>query len=138
MRKERPRVLLVDDDQETLETLKVALELEEINVVGVALDGQGALDRLGEIRPDVVLIDLRMPGMDGIEATAKIKEQAPLTQVVILTQYEEADLIGSAEEVGAYAYLVKGCPPSLIRDVLTQAWMHRAGRESGPWPGQGD
>ncbi|MGH2556165.1 MAG: response regulator, partial [Actinomycetota bacterium] len=80
--------------------------------------------------PDVVLMDLRMPAMGGIEATRLIKEALPTTQVIILTVYEGPLPERSAEEVGAYAYLVKGCSPALIRDVIIQARNYKSGLET--------
>ena len=119
--RERPHVVLVDDDEANLSTLTEALELEGIEVVGTATDGVGGIALVDDRRPDVVLMDLRMPGMDGFAATAAIRQAHRDTQVVILTAYEEL-LTDSAEDVGAFAYLVKGCSPELMRQVGEQAW----------------
>ena len=80
--------------------------------------------------PDVVLMDLRMPRLGGFEATRMIKEEHPFTQVIILTAYEGPLPERSAEEAGAYAYLVKGCSVEFIRDVILQAWRYKAGLEA--------
>jgi CheY-like chemotaxis protein len=116
-----PMVLLVDDDAANLSILQEALESEGITVIGGAADGETGVDMADRLEPDVVLMDLRMPGMDGFEATQAIRANRPWTQVVILTAYEDL-LTRSAEEVGAFAYLVKGCSSELMRDVIIQAW----------------
>ena len=121
-------MLLVDDDAGNLALLRETLEAEGLVVVGEATDGSSGVELAGILRPHVVLMDLRMPGMDGFEATRLIRAQYPGTQVVILTAYEEL-LTDSAESVGAFAYLVKGCSAALMRDVITQAW--RRSRQGG-------
>jgi len=125
---EGPRVFLVDDDAGNVALLRETLEAEGLVVVGEATDGSSGVELAGILRPDVVLMDLRMPGMDGFEATRLIRAQYPGTQVVILTAYEEL-LTDPAESVGAFAYLVKGCSAALMRDVITQAW--RGSRQGG-------
>jgi len=121
-----PRVLLVDDDAETLVLLKAALEGEGIQVVGAAGDGSEVEALVERTEPDVVLMDLRMPGMDGFEATRAIKQRHPWLQVIFLTFYEEMLPDKGPQEVGAFAYLVKGCSTELMRDVIIQAWRHGA------------
>jgi CheY-like chemotaxis protein len=116
-----PAVILVDDDHENLAVLREALETEGITVVGAAADGPTGIELAARLAPDVVLMDLRMPGMDGFDATEAIRATRPWTQVVILTAYEDL-LTRSAEDVGAFAYLVKGCSSELMRDVILQAW----------------
>ena len=118
----RPKVVLVDDDEETCVLLRSVLEDEGIEVVGVALDGVEAVDLVDTLLPEVVLMDLRMPRMDGFEATRRIKDKHSWLQVVILTFYDDLLPERSPEEVGAFAYLVKGCSPTLMRDVIFKAW----------------
>lgn len=118
----RPKIVLVDDDEETCALLRGVLEDEGIEVVGVALDGVEAVDLVDSLLPEVVLMDLRMPRMDGFEATRRIKEKHPWLQVVILTFYDDLIPERSPQEVGAFAYLVKGCSPTLMRDVIFKAW----------------
>jgi CheY-like chemotaxis protein len=117
----RPSVVLVDDDTENLGVLRDALVDEGLTVVGEADGGRSGVELALRLLPDVVLMDLRMPVMDGFEATRLITEARPEIQVVILTAYEEL-LTRSAEEVGAFAYLVKGCSSELMRGVIVQAW----------------
>ncbi len=118
----RPKVLLVDDDEETCALLKGVLEDEGIQVVGAAANGAEALDLVDSTLPEVVLMDLRMPHMDGFEATRLIKAKHSWMQVVILTFYDDLLPDRSPEEVGAFAYLVKGCSARLMRDVIIKAW----------------
>jgi CheY-like chemotaxis protein len=126
---QRPRVLLVEDDPGARHFLRRILESEGIEVIGEAGHGARAIELVRLDPPVVVLMDLRMPGMGGIEATRAIKEVAPLTQVVILTVYEGPLPTRSAEQVGAYAYLVKGCSAELVRDVVLHAWWYKGGLE---------
>jgi DNA-binding NarL/FixJ family response regulator len=122
--------VLVEDDAHSRRLLRELLEAEGFSVVGEAGDGRRGVDLVHETDPDIVLMDLRMPGMGGIEATRLIKESSPLTQILILTAYDGSFPARSAKQVGAYAYLVKGCRPDLIRDVLLYAWRYKAGLEA--------
>jgi YesN/AraC family two-component response regulator len=115
---ERPRVLLVDDERAIREALGDLLEEVGFDVVGMASDGAEAVELAAELRPAVVLMDLRMPRMDGIEAAQHIKAADPATQVVILSAYEDDSLQDGAHDVGVARYLVKGCRPTAISDVL--------------------
>lgn len=125
----RPRVLLIEDDDVERSLLAELLEGEGISVIGEAPNGALGVDLAHELRPDVVLTDLRMPVVNGIEATRLIREELPATQVIVLTVYEGGLPSRSAEEIGAYAYLVKGCSISLIRDVINQAFVLKTGLE---------
>jgi CheY-like chemotaxis protein len=113
-------VLVVDDDLENLGALREALDAEGICVAGEATGGEMAVVLAKRLLPDVVLSDLRMPGMDGFATTSAIHAAHPWMQVVILTAYEEL-LTASADSVGAFAYLVKGCSTTLMREVIMQA-----------------
>ena len=118
------RIVLVDDDAETRALLRSVLQAEGLAVIGAAGDGQEALTVVAELDPDVVLMDLRMPTMGGFPATRLIKERHPWIQVIILTFYEDLLENRDPQEVGAFAYLVKGCSPQLMRDVILQASRH--------------
>jgi len=122
-----PRVLLVEDDQANRKRISAILAEQGVTVIGEASDGASGVRLARELEPDVVLMDLRMPFMGGIEATRAIKQKLPLTQVIILTSYEGPLPSRSAEQAGAYAYLVKGCSAQLLREMIFQAWTYRVG-----------
>lgn len=107
------RVLIVEDDFLVSEMVRGLLEDLGYSVVGAAGDGHEALDLALKLRPDVVLMDIEMPRLDGIEATRLILDQCP-TPVVILSAYETPELVQQAAEAGVGAYLVK---PPKIREV---------------------
>ena len=127
-----PRVLLVDDSRETLALLRSVLEDEGIEVVGTAADGLEASHLADRLIPDVVLMDLRMPGLDGFQATRLIKQKHPWMQVIILTFYDELLPTQSPQECGAFAYLVKDGGPGLVVDAVLRAWRHQGGLTNRP------
>ena len=105
--------------------MRAMLEQEGMHVVGEAVNGAEAVSATCELAPDVVLMDHRMPGVSGIEATRRIKASDPYVQVIILTIYDDASLLEGAEDAGAYCYLVKGCPFALVREMIIRAWQLR-------------
>ena len=124
-RQVRPRVLIVDDEPETCVLLQAYLEEARIEVAGLAYSGEAAVSVCHDLCPDVVLMDVRMPGMNGLEATELIKKDDPAIPVILLTFYDEIDWTISVERTGAFCYLLKGCPPSMIVDMVRQAWEYR-------------
>ena len=117
------RVLLVDDDDLMRAGLRAVLSSDDsIEVVGEAVDGRDAVGRVGRSRPDVVLMDVRMPRLDGISATREIAEAAPDARVLILTTFEEDDYIFGALSAGASGFLLKRSrPEDLIAAIHTVA-----------------
>jgi two-component system, NarL family, response regulator LiaR len=102
------RVLIVDDHGVVREGLRAYLELEpDIQVVGEARDGQEGVRRAQELHPDVVLMDLVMPTMDGVDATARIKQHHPDTHVIVLTSFLDDERVVPAIKAGATSYLLK-------------------------------
>ena len=116
------RVVVVDDQTVVREGLVTLLEtLSGIDVVGSASDGQDAIDVVSELTPDVVLMDLRMPRVDGVEATKRIRADHPETQVVVLTTYADDESIVGALRAGAIGYLTKDAGRDHIRRALEAA-----------------
>jgi DNA-binding NarL/FixJ family response regulator len=119
----RVRVLLVDDDDLMRAGLKAVFSSDEtIDVVGEAGDGRAAVSRTRELRPELVLMDVRMPDLDGITATREVLAVSPDVKVVILTTFEQDDYIFGALRAGASAFLLKRTSPEeLIAAIHTVA-----------------
>jgi DNA-binding NarL/FixJ family response regulator len=116
-----PRVLVVDDDVILGEALCHLLRQKGFNVVGMASNGPEGISLTQEKEPDVVLMDFRMPMMDGLEATSLIKAHSPMIQTVMFTAYDDQTLNLEAADTGVYSLLVKGCNPELIVDIVNRA-----------------
>jgi DNA-binding NarL/FixJ family response regulator len=105
------RILICDDQDLVLEGLQAILRpAADIEVVGVAHDGAEALELIPQVEPDVVLMDLKMPGMNGIQATLRIREQFPQVRVLVLTTYDADEWVFDAIRSGASGYLLKDTP----------------------------
>jgi DNA-binding NarL/FixJ family response regulator len=116
-------VLVIDDHPVVRSGLAQLLDRAEgISLAGVAADGAGGVELAMAERPDVVLMDLEMPGMDGIEATARIRAARPETQVVVLTSFSDRERILDALDAGAAGYLLKDAEPEdLLRGIRAAA-----------------
>ena len=125
-----PRVLLVDDNHAFRQELRLLLEGYGMEVVGEGANGREAIELAADADADVVLMDLRMPEMDGLAATRVLRSRAPLVPVIILSAYEDPALQRRAQGADVYAYLVKGCSGTLVRDVVAQAWALKTGLEA--------
>lgn len=113
------RVLLVDDQRLMREGLRLLLELEPgVVVVGEAGDGQEALAQYEALQPDVVLMDVRMPVMDGVEATRRLLARWPAARVVILTTFDDDEYVLDALRAGALGYLLKDVSVTELVDAL--------------------
>src|SRR5579862_6635369 len=116
------RVLVVDDQQLIREGIASLLGIQEgVYVVGTAADGQAAVEQALALAPDVVLMDVRMPGMDGVQATALICRQLPACQVLMLTTFDDEDYIIKALHAGARGYLLKDIPPGDLAQAIRLA-----------------
>ncbi|MFI8778427.1 response regulator [Brachybacterium paraconglomeratum] len=115
------RIVLVDDQELVRTGLRALAERDgDIEVVGEASDGRSGLSRVRELRPDVVLMDLRMPQLDGIAATARITADPTLdaVRVVVLTTFDEDEDVLAAIRAGAAGYLLKDVAPSALREAV--------------------
>ena len=115
------RILLVDDHPLTREALSSLLRQHGFDVVGEASDGEAAVQAAAELRPDLVLLDLSMPGLDGLGALPQIREAAPECEVVVLTASGTEENLLAAIQGGAAGYLLKSEPPERIAEFLRGA-----------------
>jgi CheY-like chemotaxis protein len=122
-----PRVLLVDDAAAIRNALRGVLEDAGIEVVGEAPDGVQGVAMVGSLRPDVVLMDLRMPSTNGFQATEQIVHEHPAVRVVVLSAYETEESAEAVRAAGAFAFLPKHCGADRIRDVVFAAWRSASG-----------
>jgi DNA-binding NarL/FixJ family response regulator len=127
MRSGAPRVLLVDDEPRLRAQLGAVLVDYGVVVLGEAGTGREGVELACRLRPDVVLMDLRMPELDGIAATRQLSQVLPSAAVIMLSAYEDQALRSEAREAGAYAYLIKGVAVSQLVEVIENAAAHRAG-----------
>jgi DNA-binding NarL/FixJ family response regulator len=125
MESQGPRVVLVDDEPRLRGLLGAVLADYGVVVLGEAGSGQEGVELACRLRPDVVLMDLRMPELDGIAATRRLAEVLPSTAVIVLSAYEDPALGREARQAGAAAYLVKGCRTSdLVEEIAKVAGRH--------------
>ncbi|MFI6323596.1 response regulator [Nonomuraea sp. NPDC050556] len=112
-------VLVADDQTVVRAGIAAVLDAEpDLTVVGQAADGREAVELATEIRPDVVLMDVRMPGLDGLRATARITEELPGTRVVVLTTFGMDDYVFGALRAGAAGFLLKDAEPERVIDAV--------------------
>jgi DNA-binding NarL/FixJ family response regulator len=113
------RVLVVDDQRLIREGIASLLSIQEgIEVVGTAEDGQAAIDQALALAPDVILMDVRMPAMDGVTATAALARELPASQVLMLTTFDDEEYIVKALQAGAKGYLLKDIPVSDLAQAI--------------------
>ncbi len=113
------RVIICDDQEVVCEGLQTILKTAgDIEVVGVAHDGAEALEAVANLDPDLVLMDLKMPGMNGIQATRLIREQYPHVSVLVLTTYDADEWVFDAIRSGASGYLLKDVPRAQLIEAM--------------------
>ena len=116
---EKIKVLIVDDHQVVRQGLRTFLELhEDIDVVGEAVDGLDAVETARQLAPDVILMDLVMPHLDGIAATRQVKALGGVTKVIALTSFTEDDKVFPAIQAGASSYLLKDVSPDELVEAI--------------------
>ena len=119
-----PRILLADDQEEMLQTLVEMLE-GEFQIVGTAENGMRVLELTPRLAPDIVVLDISMPVLNGFEAALRLKEQCLAARVVFLTAHEDTDLVEAGMSAGALGYVVKSC---LATDLVPALWQALAGK----------
>ena len=120
--REAIRILLVDDHAVVREGLRAFLALQEgFEIVGEAADGEEAVERAAELAPDVVLMDLVMPKLDGVSAMRKLRSGAPRAKVIVLTSFLDDDRLLPALEAGAAGYLLKNSQPAELARAIRAA-----------------
>jgi DNA-binding NarL/FixJ family response regulator len=115
------RLLLADDHRMLREGLRRSMEENGFDVVGEAADGPEVLELARRLKPDVVLMDVSMPVLDGVEATRALRRELPGTQVVMLTMHTDGDIITRALQAGAAGYLVKDCSIDEVVEAVRMA-----------------
>lgn len=115
------RLMLADDHQMLREGLRRSMLEQGFDVVGEASDGMEAVEVAYRLRPDVILMDVTMPELDGVEATRRIRQSLPETRVVMLTMHADQDVLANAIRAGASGYLVKDCSTEEIADAVRMA-----------------
>lgn len=129
-----PRVLLVDDSEAMRAVLRSLLEDTGMLVVGEAADGLQGIDEAEALRPDVVVMDWRMPRLNGVQATARLRQQLPEVAVVLFSVVEGEQAERVAREAGAVAFVHKGVPAEQVCAAVRAAWRPRAPHPDRPSP----
>lgn len=125
------RVMLVDDQGIVREGLSSLLNIKpDLEVVGEAENGQVAVERALEIQPDIILMDMRMPVMDGVAATEALKQQAPQINILVLTTFDDEDYVSQAMRLGAKGYLLKDTPSEELAEAIRA--VHKGYTHFGP------
>lgn len=116
---EKTTVFVVEDQPQLLKNLlKVLALFPELEVVGTAQEGEDGVEQMVKLLPDIVLLDLELPGIDGIEVTKRLKRRAPTVEVLILTSFDDEQKVYEAIQAGASGYLVKRVGPDKIRSGI--------------------
>src|SRR5579859_2224504 len=124
---DRISVLLVDDHRVVRQGLRDFLELQDdIDVIGEATSGEEGVKLAQEVLPDVVLMDLVLPGIDGVEATRRIKTSSPSTRIIVLTSFTDDDKVFPAIKAGAISYLLKDVQPEELARAIRSAQRNEA------------
>lgn len=118
---DRTRVYVVEDQPNLLKNLvKVLGTYEELELVGTSQDGEEAVEDIVRVRPQLVLLDLELPGLNGIQVTQRVKRRAPEVEILILTSFEDEQKVYEAIQAGASGYLVKRVGPEKIRSGIKE------------------
>lgn len=121
----KARILLADDHQLVTEAIKNLLE-PEFEIVDIASDGRSLVSKAIELMPDVIVMDISMPMLNGLEAGRQLKAAIPKVKLVYLTMNQDQDIIAEAFKIGAAGFLVKHCASSELRDAIRQILVGRS------------
>jgi DNA-binding NarL/FixJ family response regulator/uncharacterized protein involved in exopolysaccharide biosynthesis len=125
------RILLVDDQRTVRESLKASLKpIPDLEVVGTASGGLEAIAQVGKLHPDIVLIDMEMPGLNGVAATRSILQQFSGVRVIVLSMHDEDNYVAQAVKAGAMGYLIKNTPVQELEEAIRL--VHRGYAQIGP------
>lgn len=115
------RVVLCDDHEIVREAIKSRMaDAEGVEIVGEAVDGEEVVERVSELEPDVAILDIELPGIDGIEATKAILKTRPETKVIVFTAHAQANLLALAMRAGASGYVLKSAPSEDIARAIAE------------------
>jgi DNA-binding NarL/FixJ family response regulator len=115
------RVLVVEDQPKILKNLlKLLSRVEQVEIVGSTINGQGALDETARLSPDLILLDLGLPDIDGIEVTKRVKVAHPGVEILIFTVFDEEEKVLGAVKAGAGGYLLKGAPVEKLAEAIVE------------------
>lgn len=114
----RVHAIVVDDDDDVRSALDELLREEGVEVVGLAADGDEGVSLALSLSPDVILLDVRMPRLNGLDAARQLRLQLPSTKIVMLSAYDDKALISEAEQIGVDAFLIKGCSLVELLDAV--------------------
>lgn len=128
------RVIVVDDSPDIRDLLALQLDADGFEVVGVATDGLTALDLCRREQPDVVTLDLAMPGVGGLEALPALRHDCPHTKVVVYTAYDGYERLAQVRDAGAAAYITKGVSMRRLTEHLRRVLDSDAVEPVGPFP----
>jgi DNA-binding NarL/FixJ family response regulator len=135
MMSSKPRVLICDDHEIVREAVRNRMrDVDSVEIVGDAADGREVVERVKELEPDVVIMDVEMPKRDGIEATKYVLQARPETKVVVFTSHAQPDLLSLALQAGASGYVLKSAPAADIAraiEVITDGGTFLGGEFSG-------
>lgn len=121
------KVFIADDQELIRQSLQIVLSAnQDMEVIGTAADGREVIRRVRKNQPDVILMDVRMPEIDGVQCTKILKENYPKVKIIVLTTFDEDDYIFSALKYGASGYLLKGVSMEELSDSIRKVWLGQA------------
>ena len=125
--KQNIRVMIVDDHDMVRNGLSVLIEIyDDFELIGVAASGQEAVELYSQLLPDVIVMDLIMPEMDGVEAMRRIKSISSQAQIIVLSSFQEKELVSAALQAGAISYLLKNVSIDELAEAIRAAYVGKS------------